>query len=165
MSKTDLVYQCEVAGRRFEARIGYRGLMIFEDSRGSHAAEIGNAIVVFLPTDNGIGRNKRGFHLCRYDDEHKIDLTDLSPSELSKFIINFGIPIELEDECFIGNYMDYFVNSPCQLATKEWVKKHPRLAKRATYHIDRLTLADYAARELHCPDVMLSPTRVMTKLT
>jgi hypothetical protein len=147
--KSDVIYQCQIADRTFYAEPGYRGLMIFEKSRHpSLSAEIGNAVIIFLHTDNRPGRpNKRGYHLCRYDDESVIDLTDLTEDEITLFAENFGLPIEREGEFFDGDYMDYFVDSPCQLAVIDWVKKHPKLATRETCHINHLTIQDYADRK------------------
>ncbi|WP_017190565.1 hypothetical protein [Vibrio harveyi] len=147
MNKRDVIYQCSIGGREFYAAAGYRGLMIFEKCRTpSLSAEIGNALIAFLHTDNSPRRNKRGYHLCRYDDENVIDLTELTEDEVKEFAKNFGLPVERDGEWFSGAELDYFVGSPCQSAVIEWVKKHPKLAKQPTCHVYQLTLEDYANR-------------------
>lgn len=144
--KRDIVYECEIAGRQFYAESGNRGLMINERNPNSFYAEIGNAIITFLHTDQGMGmRNKRGYHLCRYDRENVIDLTELSDCELEQFASSFGVPLERDRNYYSGSRLRVFVGSPCHQAAIEWVKKHPRLARRPTYHVQQLKMVDYAA--------------------
>ncbi|EGQ7973577.1 hypothetical protein I7Z51_002500 [Vibrio parahaemolyticus] len=157
MNKRDIVFQCEIQNRTFSAIVNYRGLSIFElDNPLSHAAEIGNAIIAYLePKPHH--RFKRGYHLCRYDDEQEIDLTQFSLNDIVVFAEQFGIPIEAENEWFTGAYLNYFVGSPCQRAAQEWVNKHPRLAKQSSCHVDQLTLEDYAKATIYPSNTELKP--------
>ncbi len=161
MSKRDIVFQCKIQNRTFTAMVNYRGLTIFEpDNPRSHEAEIGNAIIAYLVPEH-YHKHKRGFHLCRYDDEQEIDLTEFSSDSLVAFAEQFGVPIQTENEWFTGCNLDYFVDSPCHKATQEWAAKHPKLAKRSTYHVDQLTIEDYAKATISHSGKLKSPRRLL----
>ena len=134
---SDLIYSMSIGNRTFAAKYGYRGVMISEKKPkllGSGHAEVGNATLKYLDKDecrSGTSRNKAGYHLCRYDDENVVDLSELNKVEIVEFATSFGVPLAHKDDYNYHSCSDAFVDSPCHIALKEWVNKHPKLATRS----------------------------------
>ncbi|GIC77162.1 hypothetical protein [Moritella sp. F3] len=136
----DLIYSKTVGNRTFIAEFGYRGVMISEKkpkilrSGATGRAEISNATLKYLDENAcrmGTSRNRVGYHLCRYDDENVVDLSKLNEAEIVDFAACFGVPLVKKDDYHYHSFTDAFVDSPCHIALKEWVNKHPKLATRS----------------------------------
>ena len=136
----DLIYSKTIGDRTFIAEFGYRGVMISEkkpkilSSGATGRAEISNATLKYLDENAcrmGTSSNRPGYHLCRYDDENVVDLSGLNEADLVDFATSFGVPLVHKDDYHYHSFTDAFVDSPCQIALKEWVKKHPKLAVRS----------------------------------
>ena len=125
-------HQATIAGWTFEGVISADGPYVSCRAGGGVALGV-SGLRQFRPETAPHRRDapQFGWWVVKYRDEARISLPGFDPANIRRMSDEFGLVILTERDPFPSNRarQDYFFTSPAWDALRQWVTKHPRIAK------------------------------------
>jgi hypothetical protein len=126
-----IFHQVRIAGMTFDGIIAGDGPSLSCRMSGSVALGV-SSLRYFQPGSWGLRRTPPcGWWVVKYDHEERIFLPGFDHAAIRTLSDEFGLPVLTEDgfDPFDSVRRDYILTSPAWDSLRQWVTRHPRLAK------------------------------------
>jgi len=126
-----IFHQVRIAGITFEGLISADGPYISASTAGGVALVV-SALRYFQPETVGSRRPQlAGWWVVKYHSEERIFLPDFDPAGIRELSEQFGLVLLVDGQATPTDRIrqHYFVTSPAWDGLRQWVIKHPRIAK------------------------------------
>lgn len=129
---SDVFHVFTIEGHKFSALMATDGpyISMTDPSGLTSGVSMGVSRVNYFPEDSShlrFGARESGWWLAKYDNQPRINLNGLSESAREEVMRQFGI---LSVRAAIRQHpADAFRNSPAFQGLRDWVQRHPRIAK------------------------------------
>lgn len=129
--KGDVFIDVTIEGHRFQGAINSAPYVVLKSKNGVWAGggcDLGEASIAYVKADR-FKESKNHWAVCKYENQPRIDLTDLSSAGRRTLATEFGLPI-LTPDIILGEGKLFFYGSKAYAALVAWAKAHPRKIKQ-----------------------------------
>jgi hypothetical protein len=126
-----IFHQARIGGITFEGIISADGPHIIASTGGGVALGV-SALRYFQPEAVGSGRHQpAGWWVVKYSHEERIFLPDFDRAAIHELSDEFGLVLLVDDQTDPTDHIrqHYFFTSPAWDGLRQWVIRHPRIAR------------------------------------